>query len=619
MISLNNIKMRPKLTGLFMAVGLLPLALVGWFATQRASDELMHAEFNQLTAVREIKKAQLAKYFEERKGDMGVLLDVVAAQRHLAIQKLETAQELQRMAIERSLENERVALATLKDDPYVHDALAAFGRAFEKAGNKTGSAEWQALVARHENRLKDIMTDNGWYDLFLIRPDGHVAYTVAKEPDLGMNIPNSELKDSPLGKAFQALQDPKMEFAFGDFAPYSPSQGAQAAFMMARLVNDKGALEGFVAIQMPTDKLNAIVQSRAGMGKTGESYLVGKIGDGKAALRSDRVVRSGKIGDAKNDTTSLAAVDGKTGVQVKVSSQGILQISLYAPIRPKGLNLAYGIVTSVDAEEVFADRLDGEKEDFFTKYVKKYGYYDLFLIDPHGMAFYTVGHEPDYQTNLLNGKYADSNLGRLVKQVLHSKKYGLADFSPYAPSNGEPAGFIAQPLLGSDGEVEMVVALQLPLDALNAVMQQREGMGKTGETYLVGSDKRMRSDSFLDKQGHSVKASFAGTVEKNGVDTEASRAALAGQSETRLIIDYNGNPVLSSYTPLKVEETTWAVLAEIDLAEVNEPITALHKTILLLAAGIALLVTLLALYVANTSPRRWPRGCGWPTPCPMGI
>ncbi len=49
-----------------------------------------------------------------------------------------------------------------------------------------------------------------------------------------------------------------------------------------------------------------------------------------------------------------------------------------------------------------------------------------------------------------------------------------------------------------------------------------------------------------------MKASFAGTVEGNGVDTEAAIGALAGKTDSKIITDYNGNPVLSAYSPLKV-------------------------------------------------------------------
>ena len=44
-------------------------------------------------------------------------------------------------------------------------------------------------------------------------------------------------------------------------------------------------------------------------------------------------------------------------------------------------------------------------------------------------------HEADYQTNLVDGKFKDSNFGELVRKVLETKKFGFADFEPYAPSN----------------------------------------------------------------------------------------------------------------------------------------------------------------------------------------
>lgn len=45
----------------------------------------------------------------------------------------------------------------------------------------------------------------------------------------------------------------------------------------------------------------------------------------------------------------------------------------------------------------------------------------------------------------------------------------------------EPAALIAQPVVHG-GEVEIIVALQLPLDAINVIMGVRVGMGETVET-----------------------------------------------------------------------------------------------------------------------------------------
>ena len=69
-------------------------------------------------------------------------------------------------------------------------------------------------------------------------------------------------------------------------------------------------------------------------------------------------------------------------------------------------------------------------------------------------------------------------------------------------------------------------------------------MGETGESYIVGSDNRLRSDSFLDPIGGSVQASFAGTIEQNGADTLAVQQGLIGIISTQIIQDYNDNAVL---------------------------------------------------------------------------
>ena len=227
------------------------------------------------------------------------------------------------------------------------------------------------------------------------------------------------------------------------------------------------------------------------------------------------------------------------------------------------------------------EALDSSAHDmhqYFDNFIKAYGYYDFFLIDESGEIFYTVTKEADYQTNLVSGQYNNSGLGKLFKQVQNSRDFGMSDFSRYAPSNNDPAGFIALPFTTATGE-SVVVALQLSIEKINEVMQQRAGMGETGESYLVGSDLLMRSDSFLDPKGHSVNASFAGTVKNNGVDTEGAKLAIKGEVGQKVIIDYNGNPVLSAYTPVDINGIRWGLLSEIDVAEAFKPIETLYWSI----------------------------------------
>ena len=600
MIRFKNIKMKPKLLGLLLIVGIVPLALVGWWSSKLATEALMKQSFGQLENVREIKRGQIKSFFAERQGDIGVLAETVSTLRREAFLKLEAIQEIKKAQLLDYIETMKTQLLLLKDDEYVMEAMIEFDRVFEEAGDNVLTPEWNAAAEKYDVRLKDIVRHNGWYDLFLIHTDGDIVYTVARESDLGMVIPDSSLKEEGIGLAFARAQKMKAdELAFADLAPYFPSGGEPAAFMMAQMRNSYGILKGYIAFQVPLNKINEIMLERDGMGRTGESYLVGQDG----LMRSDSyldpqghsVVASFQNGAMVRTEAVRQALNGIEGRRVITDYRGESVLSCWGPVE-LGNGVRWAMMSEIDVAEAFSP-VDEEGNEFYARYKELYGYYDLFLIDPSGYAFYTVSKESDHQTNFLDGQYSSSNLGRLTQQVLNSKQFGLIDFEPYAPSNNEPASFIAQPVLGKAGDVEVVVALQLSLEAINAIMQERSGMGETGETYLVGSDKLMRSDSYLDSENRSVVASFANPV-KGSVDTEAVRQGLEGKTGEEIVLDYNGNPVLSAFTPIRVGNTNWVLLAEIDEAEVRAPISILTRSVLIGGGIVAVVVALLALVIA---------------------
>lgn len=596
---LSNLKLGHKLIIAFLLVGIIPLAISSYMFVNKASDALSKTAFNQLGAVRNIKTEQIQRFFAERKGDMGVLMQTVGAMTDEAFKKLSAIQELKRSFIEDYIAELYNQVKVLKFDPLVLKALIECDEVFELYDDRVDTPQWQATAERYDHRFKEMMADNHWYDIFLIHKNGGIVYTAARESDLGMIIPDSELKNSGLGKAFERIKSMGAEdIVIADFEPYSPSGGQQAAFMMAQLRDNRGDLQGYVAIQMPTDKINAMMQQRAGMGISGESYLVGKNG-GKTSFRSDmKTMGDGKyvIGYPIATPYVEAAIGGKSGQDIFTDSRGNLVATAYDHLKIKGLDWA--CVSKINLAEAIVHKDQGSDKDFFVRYIEAYGYYDLFLIHPKGKVFYSATHEADFGTNMVDGKYANSGLGKLTRRVLQTKAYGMADFEPYAPSNNEPAAFIAQPYI-KNGKTQLIVALQLSLDAINAIMTQRDGMGETGETYLVGPDKLMRSDSFLDPDHHTVKTSFA-DPDKGLVDTNAARAALAGETGSGIMEDYNGNLVLSSYTPVKLDGVTWALLAEIDKAEAFAAVKSMQWLAFVIKAIGVCAIIMVALLITKT-------------------
>lgn len=266
--------------------------------------------------------------------------------------------------------------------------------------------------------------------------------------------------------------------------------------------------------------------------------------------------------------------------------------------------------------------------------VEEFGFYDLFLIDPkHSAIIYSVYKELDFATSLSTGPYSNSNLASATRKVLNRPEKGvvvLSDYQPYEPSLGEAAIFLATPIY-EGAKLLGVLATQIPVSDINKILTNdknwiRDGLGKTGEVYLVGHDKRMRSNSrfanSVKKQttddapdGEELSAStpeqsivteselttskHRSSILKQRVDNEALTDAIRGNSGIRTVTGYQGYEVLSSYSPLNIPGLDWVIIAEKGYEEAHEPITAIEKALLTGASVTAAIMTLYALFVSN--------------------
>lgn len=604
----KNMKLGTKLLLSFLFVGLVPFAVMGGVSLFKSANALEKQAYNQLEAMREVKNNQISSFFSEREGDMEVLLQTVKQIEHESFNKLKSVQQLKKSQLEQfvdKIHDDINVLSKSQDVMQAYEELKTYHDDMEFGHNSAFDVDtrrYRDIWQEANGSLEKYVEDFGYYDVFLIcKPHGHVMFTQAQEDDLGTNLGNGPYKDEGLARLWKKVKQQK-SMVIEDFSAYSPSGGKQAAFAGGPVYDENGNLAAVVALQIPSGAINNIVQQRQGLGKTGETYLAAEQ-NGKIKFRSDLQT----MGDGEYvlgyDLTDIAP-EYITQTFSDGSVEDVFTDSAGNPVMVAGnlvdigSGVKWAMVTKQNMEEALTNTGSETEDDYFTRYIDQYGYYDLFLINENGKAFYTVAKESDYQTNLMDGKYSSSNLGRLIQKVGNTQGYGLADFEPYAPSNDAPCAFIAKPLV-NNGHTEMIVALQLSLEAINNIMQQRDGMGETGETYLVGQDKLMRSDSYLDSQNRSVKASFA-NPSQGKVDTEASREALSGNTDHKVIMDYNGNPVLSAYTPIDVGETTWALIAEIDESEAFAAVSAMRWALGVLGVVSLAGIILIALFITRS-------------------
>lgn len=237
-------------------------------------------------------------------------------------------------------------------------------------------------------------------------------------------------------------------------------------------------------------------------------------------------------------------------------------------------------------------------DHFLKTYIKLNGYYDLFLINLDGQVMYTAAKEPDYGTNLVYGKYKDTSLAKLFKLLKQKNQTSFIDMKPYAPDNNEPAMFLGAPVK-IQGIVKAFLVLQLSNDEINNIMAFRKGYGESHEDYLVGSDKLMRSNSFLEPKNHSLKASFA-NPQKGSVDTYAVKQALAGKIDNGIIADYLGNDVFSAYRPLEIQDDLhWAVISEMDMSEVKSTANKIRNSIIIAVVVLLVIIAFATFFIFN--------------------
>ncbi|MDH4309616.1 MAG: adenylate/guanylate cyclase domain-containing protein, partial [Acidimicrobiia bacterium] len=243
------------------------------------------------------------------------------------------------------------------------------------------------------------------------------------------------------------------------------------------------------------------------------------------------------------------------------------------------------------------------------------GVADLYLVTPStGEIVYSVAKAPDFATSLEAGPYDGSVLANLVRSVRDNPEPGLvmmSDVVPYDAIGGRPTGFLASPVF-DDGEMVAILVLEISTDAIDEVMTSEgdwasDGLGDTGETFIVAADGRMRSISrsyIEDPGGYVAIAEAAGTL------TPPEATAIRGAATTTFFqpvtdpttlesadtdptpaVSYLGSDVFAAYRPLSVSGVEWFVAAQVGRSEVGEPVAAFRKALLIGVAIFVVMVT----------------------------
>jgi class 3 adenylate cyclase len=265
--------------------------------------------------------------------------------------------------------------------------------------------------------------------------------------------------------------------------------------------------------------------------------------------------------------------------------------------------------------------------DYFSRLIEGADYEDALLLNLEGDVTFSAYKGVDLGTNVLTGPYRDSALSKAYAEAIATNSVNtvmLTDFDRWIPSLNVPAMWAVSPV-GNDSGITGAIAFQISIDTINDVMTgnqgwKEQGLGDTGEVYLVGRDDLMRStarrlvedpEDYVERLISGGMAptivdrigAIKGTVLLQPVETRAVEEAQAGRSGTVVGRDFIGGESVTAYAPLRIEGLDWVVIARIDTAEAFEPVNVFTRNVLLSLLGILLGVSLLSLLLAQVFTR----------------
>lgn len=270
------------------------------------------------------------------------------------------------------------------------------------------------------------------------------------------------------------------------------------------------------------------------------------------------------------------------------------------------------------------DMVHSKYHEKFLQIAQKFNFHNIYLIDLDGNICYSENKECDFATNLQTGPYKNTALADVYQKasILESNKDTLSDFQSYDPAYGNPAAFIATPIF--DNGIRLgVLVVQISIKGIDKIMTgekkwRDDGFGETGETYLVGNDLRMRSNSrfliedknlflkFLKKNElNSTKINLIDKmnttilqIEINSV--EAKESILSKKTDCKIVNDYRNVTVLSAYAPLNIPGVNWSIVCQMDEKEAFLKSDELLNKFLWYTGGVVLLVFGFSVLMSNT-------------------
>jgi len=307
-----SFKIGTKLIICFLLISLTPLAVATYISYGSSKNAVEEEARQKLSAVAENESNQIRSYLREKEKD----------------------------------------ITQLSFMPNLKDALQRYKGAY--SGQGMNSVEYNAVDHEYRPFLAYYQRAYGYDELLLVSPAGEVVFSVKerKYPKLRYKIAPGQ--DAELADVFlRTTKSASLQTEISNFV-YDAEENKAVVFIGIP-VRSGGSYAGTLVAGMDTSGISDLVRDYAGLGKTGETIVVARMGNEAVILTPLRFKpevsykRSIELG-SDQEPAIQNAVSGKNGSDISVDYRNKKALSIWSYL-PK---FRLGIVVKMDTSEVFA-------------------------------------------------------------------------------------------------------------------------------------------------------------------------------------------------------------------------------------------------------------------------
>ncbi|MCH7850127.1 MAG: cache domain-containing protein [Nanoarchaeota archaeon] len=194
------------------------------------------------------------------------------------------------------------------------------------------------------NSMERFREISDYKNLILINPEGYVIYEVDSGSELGTNLNFNAYNKLPLGKAYFEAKDSRSVIVYG---PYLGIGETELVLLFLAKVYEGERFLGMIVLQDSMNAVNIISTESAGLGKTGDSYIVD---ENKFLITSSKMGGADLlIQEVKTENTKRCFAETIGKISYFEDFKGDFVIGTYVNI----LEVEWCLVAEISEQEVF--------------------------------------------------------------------------------------------------------------------------------------------------------------------------------------------------------------------------------------------------------------------------